>query len=43
MAIVFLFALGKEIKDEITYKGFDYKDIIATIIPSVILHILRCN
>jgi hypothetical protein len=43
MAIVFLFALGKEIKDEIMYKGFDYKDIIATIIPSVILHILRCN
>ena len=43
MAIVFLFALGKEIKDEITYKGFDYKDIIATIIPSVILYLLRCN
>jgi hypothetical protein len=43
MAIVFLFALGKEIKDEITYKGFDYKDIIATIIPSIILHILRFN
>jgi len=41
IGIVFLFALGKEIKDQIDYKGFDYKDIIATIIPSVILHYVR--
>lgn len=39
--IVFAFALGKEIKDQIDYKGFDYKDLIATLIPSIIIHFLR--
>jgi hypothetical protein len=41
IGIVFLVALGKEIKDQIDYKGFDYKDIIATITPSIILHYVR--
>ena len=39
--IVFVFALGKEIKDQIDYKGFDYKDLIVTLIPSIIIHFLR--
>ena len=39
--IVFLFAVSKEIKDQIVYKGFDYKDLLATMIPSIILHFLR--
>lgn len=39
--IVSVFALGKEIKDQIDYKGFDYKDLIATLIPSIIIHFLR--
>jgi hypothetical protein len=41
IGIVFLIALGKEIRDQIVYKGFDYKDLIATIIPSIILHFLK--
>jgi hypothetical protein len=41
IGIVFLIALGKEIRDQIVYKGFDYKDLIATMIPSIILHFLR--
>ena len=41
IGIVFLFALGKEIKDQIVYKGFDYKDILVTITPSIILHYVR--
>jgi hypothetical protein len=41
IGIVFLFALSKEIKDQIVYKGFDYKDLLATMIPSIILHFLR--
>jgi hypothetical protein len=40
IGIVFLFALSKEIKDQIVYKGFDYKDLLATMIPSIILHFL---
>ncbi len=39
--IVFLFALGKEVKDQIVYKGFDYKDLIVTLLPSIIIHFLR--
>jgi hypothetical protein len=39
--IVFAFALGKEIKDEIVYKGFDYKDLLVTLLPSIIIHFLR--
>jgi hypothetical protein len=41
IGIVFLFAIGKEIKDQIVYKGFDYKDILVTITPSIILHYVR--
>jgi len=41
IGIVFLFALGKEIRDEIVYKGFDYKDLLMTITPAIILHFLR--
>lgn len=41
IVIVFLFALGKEIRDQIIYKGFDYKDLITTMIPSIILHFLK--
>lgn len=40
IGIVFLIALGKEIKDQIVYKGFDYKDLLVTMIPSIILHFL---
>jgi len=39
LGIVFLFALGKEIRDQIVYKGFDYKDILYTITPPLILYI----
>jgi hypothetical protein len=39
--IVFLFALGKEVKDQIVYNGFDYKDLIVTLLPSIIIHFLR--
>jgi hypothetical protein len=39
--IVFAFALGKEIKDQIVYKGFDYKDLLVTLLPSIIIHFLR--
>jgi hypothetical protein len=41
LLIVILFALGKEIKDQIVYKGFDYKDLLATITPAVILYFLK--
>lgn len=41
IGIVFLFALSKEIKDQIDYKGFDYKDLLMTITPAIILHFLR--
>ena len=37
IGIVFLFALGKEIKDQIDYKGFDYKDLLITLLPGIIL------
>ncbi len=40
IGIVFLIALFKEIKDQIVYKGFDYKDLLATILPAIILHFL---
>ena len=40
-AVVFAFAIGKEIKDQIVYKGFDYKDLLVTLLPSIIIHFLR--
>lgn len=39
--VVFAFALGKEIKDQIVYKGFDYKDLLFTLLPSIIINFLR--
>ena len=39
--IVFAFAIGKEIKDQIVYRGFDYKDLLVTLLPSIIIHFLR--
>lgn len=39
--VVFAFALGKEIKDQIVYKGFDYKDLLVTLLPSIIIHFSR--
>ena len=41
LIVVFAFALGKEIKDQIVYKGFDYKDLLTTITPAVILYFLK--
>ena len=39
--IVLVFALGKEIKDQIVYKGFDYKDLLVTLLPAIIVYFLR--
>ena len=39
--IVLAFALGKEIKDQIVYKGFDHKDLLVTLLPSIIIHFSR--
>lgn len=36
-AIVWLFALGKEIRDEVVYGGFDIFDALVTVIPGTIL------
>jgi hypothetical protein len=38
--VVFTFALGKEIYDEYKYGGFDYKDLIATILFPILLILL---
>lgn len=38
--IVFLIAFSKELYDEITYGGFDWYDLIATIIPTLLLIVL---
>lgn len=40
LGIVFVFAIGKEIYDQYDYGGFDWKDILATIIPALILTIV---
>ena len=40
LIIVFVVALGKEIRDEFTYCGFDWKDILFTVAPAVILNVL---
>lgn len=37
IGIVFIFAFGKEVYDEWKYGGFDWKDLIATILPGLIL------
>ena len=35
--IVCLFAIGKEVRDQIVYKGFDLFDIFFTILPAIIM------
>ncbi len=37
LVVVSIFALGKEIYDEYKYGGFDFVDLIYTIIPAIIL------
>ena len=37
LVITMLFALLKEIKDQITYKGFSWYDLIITLIPSILI------
>lgn len=36
---VVILALTKEIKDQIKYQGFDYKDFLVTILPAILLFI----
>jgi len=40
--ITLIIAFLKEIRDQIVYKGFDWKDILATILPGIML-ILAAN
>lgn len=35
--VVCLFALGKEVRDQIVYKGFDIFDIFFTILPAIVM------
>jgi hypothetical protein len=37
LTVVLLFALGKEVLDQIKYKGFDYKDLAVTMIIPIVL------
>lgn len=37
LGIVFIIALSKEIYDEYDYGGYDWQDLLATIIPASIL------
>ena len=41
LSIVFIFGLGKEIYDEFDYGGFDIFDLFWTILPGIILTILK--
>jgi hypothetical protein len=36
-SIVFLFAISKEIYDEYKYSGFDWRDLVTTLIPAFLL------
>lgn len=38
---VFCFALGKEVRDQIVYKGFDCKDLVVTITPAAIFFVKK--
>ena len=38
--ITLIFALSKEIKDQIIYKGFSWYDLIITMIPSTLITLL---
>ena len=35
--VVCLFAIGKEVRDQIVYKGFDIFDAIFTILPAIVM------
>ena len=36
-------ALGKEIRDEFTYHGFDWKDLLFTMIPAITIFLLNLS
>jgi hypothetical protein len=38
--VVCLFAVGKEVRDQIVYKGFDIFDLFFTILPAIIMIII---
>ncbi len=38
--ITLIFALSKEIKDQIIYKGFSWYDLIITMVPSLLITLL---
>lgn len=35
LGIVIIFALSKEAIDQVKYKGFDWKDLVVTLIPAI--------
>lgn len=37
LGVVLLFAIGKEIKDQVVYKGFSIADVISTLTPGIVL------
>jgi len=41
LIIVFIIAVAKETRDEITYKGGDLMDILFTVIPAITIFILN--
>lgn len=41
LIVVIIFAIGKEIYDQWKYKGFDYKDLIATLLGGVVYIIIE--
>jgi len=41
LIIVFIVALGKELRDEFTYRGGDWKDVLFTIFPALTLVLLN--
>ena len=40
MLLVLVAAAGKELIDEISYGGFDYKDLIATLLGGLFIYLL---
>lgn len=41
LIVVIIFAIGKEIYDQWKYKGFDYKDLVATLLGGVVYIIIE--
>jgi len=41
LIIVFIIAVAKETRDELAYKGGDWKDILFTVIPSITIFLLN--